>query len=152
MYQNATHLLLRKTPNYLIAWMMVLLISSCLIVMACFYPFHPVLLYRGIVVFEDQEYYVKIYSREETVGKLNHKEVRINGQNYPLAYIKIKEALTLQNDGNVYHEVYLKTKLEKDLCIENNKVEVQFLLPKTSLFQEAIKKIKRVIYEGINKE
>ena len=66
---------------------MVLLISSCLIVMACFYPFHPVLLYRGIVVFEDQEYYVKIYSREETVGKLNHKEVRINGQNYPLAYL-----------------------------------------------------------------
>ena len=132
--------------------MTILLISSCLIGIACFYSFHPILLYRGIVVFENQEYYVKIYSREETVGKLNYREVRINGQNYPLAYIKIKEALTLQNDGNVYHEVYLKTKLKKDLRIENNVVEVQFSLPETNLFQELIKKIKRVIYEGINKE
>lgn len=151
MYQNQTYLLLRKTPRVMIRWLSFLVICSVFTIILLCYPYSPVLSYDGFVVLEDQEYYVKIYSRENEVGKLNNQEVIINGQSYSLTYIKIKEALTVQNDLEVYHEVYLKTRLKKSLRVHNNKVEVQFTLPKTTLFQQGIKEIKRVVYEGINK-
>lgn len=151
MYQNQTYLLLRKTPRVMIRWLSFLVICSVFTIILLCYPYSPVFSYDGFVVLEDQEYYVKIYSRENEVGKLNNQEVIINGQSYSLTYIKIKEALTVQNDLEVYHEVYLKTRLKKSLRVHNNKVEVQFTLPKTTLFQQGIKEIKRVVYEGINK-
>lgn len=135
----------------MIRWLSFLVICSVFTIILLCYPYSPVFSYDGFVVLEDQEYYVKIYSKENEVGKLNNQEVIINGQSYSLTYIKIKEALTVQNDLEVYHEVYLKTRLKKSLRVHNNKVEVQFTLPKTTLFQQGIKEIKRVVYERINK-
>lgn len=103
----------------------------------------------GFVTKIENQYYIKIYSSEKEVGKLNRKNVWIDGKVYPLAYTKIKEAYTVDASFDVFHEVYLSVPLPRKLKIENNKVEVFFEGTKTTLFKIMLKKLEKDVYETI---
>lgn len=149
MYQNKVLMLNRRIPNLTLFWLalcLFLLIFSFIIIKI---PFIIKYSYPGFITKIENEYYVKIYSTDKEVGKLNSKEVFINGKKYSLAYTKIKEAYTISGSLEIYHEVYLCLSLPKSLKIENNKVEVLFEIEKTTLLDMFIKNWKQGVYETI---
>lgn len=151
MYQNEWMIIESKTPRYIIFWISMFFFLIVMFLVILCIPFKQRLYYSGFVTKIGNKYYVKIYSSDQEVGKLNRKNVWINGKEYPLAYTKIKEAYTIDTSLEVFHEVYLSLSLPKKLKIENNKVEVLFEREKTTLFKIIKKKLEKDVYEAIER-
>ncbi len=149
MYQNKWLVIESKTPRYILLWLSFIIFLLFSFFLSLCIPFKQKQYYMGFVTKIENEYYVKIYSSEKEVGKLNRKNVWINEKSYPLAYTKIKEAYTIDASLDVFHEVYLSVSLPKELKIENNKVEVYFEGDKTTLFRIILQKLEKDVYETI---
>lgn len=149
MYQNKTIIWERRTPNMVVYWIIFFLFLFTILLIALFVKFEIKFYYPGFITKIGNEYYVKIYSKDKEVGKLNRKEVYINGKKYSLTYTKIKEAYTIDQTLEIYHEVYLKLSLPKKLKIENNKVDVLFDIKQSTLLDILIERLKQGVYETI---
>lgn len=149
MYQNKTVILLRKTPSLIIFWCFSFVVLMIVIFYVVFMKFEMKYYYLGFITKENNQYYVKIYSTDKEVGKLNQKEVYINGKRYPLAYIKIKESYTITESLENVHEVYLNVDLPKKIRIENLRVDVLFEIKQTTLMEHFLKNWKQGVYETI---
>ena len=84
----------------------------------------------------------KPYLREQ-IENINQENLIINNKKNKYKIKNISEEFILDEKYNRYYEVVLETKIEQDLIINNNIINISIELPKETFFQKLIKKIKK---------
>ena len=150
MYQNRTYIINQKLPKMIYFIIFISLFTLIFVLIFIIIPIKRIISFDGFVVLEDNRYYIKIYVGDEDLKKINCHNVIVDEKKTKLDYFTIKEAYKVDNSLEIYHEVFLKVDIEKKKRVENNKLEVMFIQPKTTYLKEIINYVKRGLYEGIN--
>lgn len=150
MYQNRTYIINQKLPKMIYFIIFISLFTLIFVLIFIVIPIKRIISFDGFVVLEDNRYYIKIYVGDEDLKKINCHNVIIDEKKTKLDYFTIKEAYKVDNSLEIYHEVFLKVEIPKEKRVENYKLEVMFIQPKTTYLKEIINYVKRGLYEGIN--
>ena len=150
MYQNRTYIINQKLPKMIYFIIFISLFTLIFVLIFIIIPIKRIISFDGFVVLEDNRYYIKIYVGDEDLKKINCHNVIVDEKKTKLDYFTIKEAYKVDNSLEIYHEVFLKVDIEKKKRVENYKLEVMFIQPKTTYLKEIINYVKRGLYEGIN--
>lgn len=150
MYQNRTYIINQRLPKTIYFIIFISLFTLIFVLIFITIPVKRIISFDGFVVLEDNRYYIKIYVGDEDLKKINCHNVIVDEKKTKLDYFTIKEAYKVDNSLEIYHEVFLKVDIEKKKRVENNKLEVMFIQPKTTYLKEIINYVKRGLYEGIN--
>ena len=150
MYQNRTYIINQRLPKTIYFIIFISLFTLIFVLIFIIIPIKRIISFDGFVVLEDNRYYIKIYVGDEDLKKINCHNVIVDEKKTKLDYFTIKEAYKVDNSLEIYHEVFLKVDIEKKKRVENNKLEVMFIQPKTTYLKEIINYVKRGLYEGIN--
>ncbi len=150
MYQNRTYIINQKLPKTIYFIIFISLLTLIFVLIFITIPIKRIISFDGFVVLEDNRYYIKIYVGDEDLKKINCHNVIVDEKKTKLDYFIIKEAYKVDNSLEIYHEVFLKVDIEKKKRVENYKLEVMFIQPKTTYLKEIINYVKRGLYEGIN--
>ena len=150
MYQNRTYIINQRLPKTIYFIIFISLFTLIFVLIFITIPIKRIISFDGFVVLEDNRYYIKIYVGDEDLIKINCHNVIVDEKKTKLDYFTIKEAYKVDNSLEIYHEVFLKVDIEKKKRVENNKLEVMFIQPKTTYLKEIINYVKRGLYEGIN--
>lgn len=150
MYQNRTYIINQRLPKTIYFIIFISLFTLIFVLIFITIPIKRIISFDGFVVLEDNRYYIKIYVGDEDLKKINCHNVIVDEKKTKLDYFTIKEAYKVDNSLEIYHEVFLKVDIEKKKRVENNKLEVMFIQPKTTYLKEIINYVKRGLYEGIN--
>ena len=150
MYQNRTYIINQKLPKMIYFIIFISLFTLIFVLIFIIIPIKRIISFDGFVVLEDNRYYIKIYVGDEDLKKINCHNVIVDEKKTKLDYFTIKEAYKVDNSLEIYHEVFLKVDIEKSKRVENYKLEVMFIQPKTTYLKEIINYVKRGLYEGIN--
>ena len=150
MYQNRTYIINQKLPKKIYFIIFISLLTLIFVLIFITIPIKRIISFDGFVVLEDNRYYIKIYVGDEDLKKINCHNVIVDEKKTKLDYFIIKEAYKVDNSLEIYHEVFLKVDIEKKKRVENYKLEVMFIQPKTTYLKEIINYVKRGLYEGIN--
>ena len=150
MYQNRTYIINQKLPKTIYFIIFISLLTLIFVLIFITIPIKRIISFDGFVVLEDNRYYIKIYVGDEDLKKINCHNVIVDEKKTKLDYFTIKEAYKVDNSLEIYHEVFLKVDIEKKKRVENYKLEVMFIQPKTTYLKEIINYVKRGLYEGIN--
>ena len=150
MYQNRTYIINQKLPKTIYFIIFISLFTLIFVLIFIIIPIKRIISFDGFVVLEDNRYYIKIYVGDEDLKKINCHNVIVDEQKTKLDYFTIKEAYKVDNSLEIYHEVFLKIEIPKEKRVENYKLEVMFIQPKTTYLKEIINYVKRGLYEGIN--
>ena len=150
MYQNRTYIINQRLPKTIYFIIFISLFTLIFVLIFITIPIKRIISFDGFVVLEDNRYYIKIYVGDENLKKINCHNVIVDEKKTKLDYFTIKEAYKVDNSLEIYHEVFLKVDIEKKKRVENNKLEVMFIQPKTTYLKEIINYVKRGLYEGIN--
>ncbi len=150
MYQNRTYIINQKLPKMIYFIIFISLFTLIFVLIFIIIPIKRIISFDGFVVLEDNRYYIKIYVGDEDLKKINCHNVIVDEKKTKLDYFTIKEAYKVDNSLEIYHEVFLKIEIPKEKRVENYKLEVMFIQPKTTYLKEIINYVKRGLYEGIN--
>lgn len=150
MYQNRTYIINQKLPKMIYFIIFISLFTLIFVLIFIVIPIKRIISFDGFVVLEDNRYYIKIYVGDKDLKKINCHNVIIDEKKTKLDYFTIKEAYKVDNSLEIYHEVFLKVEIPKEKRVENYKLEVMFIQPKTTYLKEIINYVKRGLYEGIN--
>ena len=150
MYQNRTYIINQKLPKTIYFIIFISLLTLIFVLIFITIPIKRIISFDGFVVLEDNRYYIKIYVGDEDLKKINCHNVIVDEKKTKLDYFIIREAYKVDNSLEIYHEVFLKVDIEKSKRVENYKLEVMFIQPKTTYLKEIINYVKRGLYEGIN--
>lgn len=150
MYQNRTYIINQKLPKMIYFIIFISLFTLIFVLIFIIIPIKRIISFDGFVVLEDNRYYIKIYVGDEDLKKINCHNVIVDEKKTKLDYFTIKEAYKVDNSLEIYHEVFLKVEIPKEKRVENYKLEVMFIQPKTTYLKEIINYVKRGLYEGIN--
>ena len=150
MYQNRTYIINQRLPKTIYFIIFISLLTLIFVLIFITIPIKRIISFDGFVVLEDNRYYIKIYVGDEDLKKINCHNVIVDEKKTKLDYFIIKEAYKVDNSLEIYHEVFLKVDIEKKKRVENYKLEVMFIQPKTTYLKEIINYVKRGLYEGIN--
>ena len=150
MYQNRTYIINQKLPKMIYFIIFISLFTLIFVLIFIIIPIKRIISFDGFVVLEDNRYYIKIYVGDEDLKKINCHNVIVDEKKTKLDYFTIKQAYKVDNSLEIYHEVFLKVEIPKEKRVENYKLEVMFIQPKTTYLKEIINYVKRGLYEGIN--
>lgn len=129
IYNNSAIILKRTTPKSIISWITILIILSILILIFIFIPFKIYNTSIGSVIVEENKCYISLNSSDFPIIKDNNLYIRGKKYDYEVVYI--------ENDN-----VLLKIDLEDNIRINNNKIIVNFLKDRTTVFNILKSKIK----------
>lgn len=125
-----------KVKKYTFFWTSFLLfLSLALIWFSSSYPITNYQIYQGIVVKQENEYFVKLYMSQEKTPTFMHSKLTINRQNRNFEVIKITNSYELGFVSG-YVEFLLKMELQDSEKIENNLLEITSLESRQTLFQK----------------
>lgn len=150
MYQNKYYLINQKLSKVIYAIIFFALLCLIGIFIILNIPVKRILFTEGFVVIEDSKYYIKIYVDDKNLKKINCHNVIIDDQKEKLNYFIVKEAYTVNNNLNIYHEVLLKVNLTKKQKIENFKLNILFVQEESTFLKELINYVKWGLYERID--
>jgi len=134
IYNNSAIILNKKTPNYIITWIIILSILCLLFITIIFIPYNVYETYSGYVSIKDNESYI--------VLDINKSNFPINKNNKLYIYEKKYKYKVISIDNNI---LVLKVNLNNNIKINNNIVSINILKERTTM----LKKIKYKIKKGM---
>lgn len=143
-YLNASSIITKELPKKIISWITILIISLiAFIIVGIYYEYPQYLNYRGNIIKEKKEYFIKVLVLEDDLLKIKKGKLILNKKNMDFNIKYIEPVYYLDSNEQKYYEVVLNSKLQEDLKVENNPILIKFELPKTTLIKEVIKKIRK---------
>ena len=133
IYNNSAIILEKKTPNFILSWITILIISTILFVIFSFIPFNIYKPYVGYINIENDTLFVKSKVESSDFPVIKGKKLYIKGVRYNYEVVSIEDDI-------------LTIKLEDDnLKIQNNIIMFNILKNRTTLFKIIIAKLKERI-------
>jgi len=145
IFYNSEIILKRKSfkIQYYIIFMSISIIIISLFL--CFYKYQPYMYLQATVVKEDNSYYLKTYILEEKITDINSTYAIINGKRKKYEVKNISEHFILDEKNNKYYEIIISSEIDSKLIIDNNIVDINIELSKTTFVKKIIEKIKKGI-------
>lgn len=137
--RNCEEIIYRKIPKYIYIWLSIIsliIISFCVI--GEFYKYNKFYYINGVVVKIEDDNYVQVLIKDEDIDLIKDYNLIINQNSISFCY----QATTLfyADTGKIYREV----KLFFDNDYENNEIiSLTFMSPKTTIFKQIKKKIRK---------
>lgn len=132
IYNNSAIILNKKTPNYVITWIIILSILCLLFITIIFIPYNVYETYSGYVSIKDNESYV--------VLDINKSNFPINKNNKLYIHEKKYKYKVISIDDNI---LILKVNLNNNIKINNNIISINILKERTTMFKKIKYKIKK---------
>ncbi len=126
---------LQKIPHKIIIWLIIVITSLFILgLLIYFYPYNKIKIYEGLVQKDNQDYYINILVLERDVNNITNKTLLIDNKKKDYKVINISSDYYLDNNQR-YREVTLKTIINKYSIINNNILELKFIIGKTTIYQ-----------------
>ena len=139
IYLNSSTMLLKKTPSRIVSWVtMLFLFLIFLVCFMVFYKYKKYLKYDAYI----KNGYIEFYVDKEFFNKINNNKVLIKEKNYDYDVVSILE-FSYENGVNDLWKITIKVDLEKNMLIENNYFQIQFLESEGTIIKRIVKKIKK---------
>ena len=143
IFDNSPLILEKKRPLYIISYLTVILIVIlAIILIASLYEYSPYKSYLGKIVISENDFYINILMEDRDVSFLN-KNILINNKKYISKTVSISNTAYIGENTKKYHEVKIKSNIDDNLIIQNNIIQINIKLPKTTLLKELIKNIRK---------
>lgn len=142
IFYNSEIIIKRKQPKIIIYNIIILISLSLLLLFSCFYTYHPYLNLKASVVTNNQDYYLKVLISENDMDKLNNTNLLIKNKNYKYEIKEISSSL-LDANYNKYYEILIICNINKSLRINNNIININIKLPKTTYMKKLIQEFKK---------
>lgn len=139
IYLNSSTMLLKKTPSRIVSWVTMLFLF--LIFLVCFMGFYK---YKKYLKYDAyiKNGYIEFYVDKDFFNKINNNKVLIKEKNYDYDVVSILE-FSYENGVNDLWKITIKVDLEKNMLIENNYFQIQFLESEGTIIKRIVKKIKK---------
>ena len=132
IYNNSAIILNNKTPNFIINWIIILILLSLLICIILFIPFNIYKQFNGYIILKDNNSYINLLVNKNDFPLYKNKKLYIEKEKYKYKIISIDDNNTL-----------IKINLKEDIKINNNIVNVSILKDRTILYKIIKNKIKK---------
>jgi len=142
-FYNSDVILQRKSFNIKIYIFFLMIFLTLLLAILLSISYHSYINLTAVLVKEQNSYHLRTLVLEEQIENINQKNLIINNKKNKYKIKNISEEFILDEKYNRYYEVVLETKIEQDLIINNNIINISIELPKETFFQKLIKKIKK---------
>lgn len=144
IFDNSTIIMMRKTPSKIFVWIVVIIIGLIVFLsLSIFYRYNKYLNYIGTIVEEDTQYYIKIFIEEDKLVAFSNNILLIDNKEIEYKVKNISKNYYLTPQSVKMHEVVLKCKLNQQLMIDNNMVQLRFKMPQTTAMHDFIENIKK---------
>lgn len=143
MFYNCEIILQRKSFKIQIYTITLIVLFIIFLSILCFYKYQPYYNLKATILTEGSNYYLKTLILEGDINNINNNHLIINGQTSKYQVESISTEYLLDENYNKYYEVLLKTKIDNKLIINNNIVDINIKLPKTTLLKQISEKIKK---------
>lgn len=138
LYNNGEILINSKKSiiyNIFIVLVIIVLVSTLLL--SILYKYNKTTKIKGVV----KDAKINLLLDEENYKDITTKEILINGGTYKVDNTIINE-ITYDNNYNVYYNVVAQIDLDSKYLIDNNILDVEIVIGKTTLYKEIIKRIR----------
>ena len=143
IFDNSPLILEKKRPLYIISYLtIILIVILAIILIASLYEYNPYKSYLGKIVISENDFYINILMEERDVSFLN-KNIIINNKNYKSKIVSISDIAYIGENLKKYYEIKIKSDIDDNLIIQNNIIQINIKLPKTTLLKELIKNIRK---------
>lgn len=132
IYNNSAIILNNKTPNFIINWIIILILLSLLICIILFIPFNIYKQFNGYIILKDNNSYINLIVNKNDFPLYKNKKLFIEKEKYKYKIISIDDNNTI-----------IKINLKEDIKINNNIVNVSILKDRTILYKIIKNKIKK---------
>lgn len=141
---NNSEIILRKKESliYKIFILIVLLFLAIVILFMTLYKYDKISKVKGIV----KSNKINLTVSENNLKLLNNSEILVNGSKYKVNLDSISAAI-YDSNYNAYYEVSLYIPLNDGGLIENNVLDINILLGKTTLYTQLKERIKEGIHQ-----
>lgn len=143
VFYNSSLILERKRPLYILSYLTIIIFVILLaLLISIFYKYNPYKKYLGRVIITESDFYIKMQVEENEIPLLNNNFI-INNENYSYKITGISDIAYIGDNLKKYYEVTIESNIDDNLIIQNNIININLKLPKTTLFKELIKKVKK---------
>ncbi len=143
IFDNSSLILEKKRPLYIISYLTIILIATLFILLiGSLYKYNPYKNYLGRIIINEDDFYINLLMEEEEIPFLNDSLI-INNKNYKSKIINISDTAYIGENTKKYYEVTLESNIDDNLIIQNNIIQINIKLPKTTLLKELVKNIKK---------
>lgn len=143
IFYNSEIILRRKSLKIKYYIIIMFILITVLIIFLSIYSYNPYLNLKAIIVVEENNYYLRTLISEKEINDINANTLIINDKKHKYKVKNISEEYILDENYNKYYEVLLNAKIDKKLIINNNIIDINIEMPKTTFAREVIKKIKK---------
>lgn len=144
IFNDTAIIMERKIPPKIISWITIMILSLItLLCISLFYNYNKYLYYFGTVIVDSENYYIKLYIEKDKIPNFSNNELIVNEVKTKYQIMNISENYYLTELKKEVYEVQIRCLLDDEVVINNNLVELRFKVPKTTMMQEIIKKIKK---------
>lgn len=143
IFYNSEIILRRKSLKIKYYIIIMFILITVLIIFLSTYSYNPYLNLKAIVVVEENNYYLRTLISEKEINNINANTLIISDKKHKFKVKNISEEYILDENYNKYYEVLLNAKIDKKLIINNNIIDINIEMPKTTFAREVIKKIKK---------
>lgn len=132
-----------KNHSYIVYYLFILTFLLIFLTFFCvFYKYNPISNYTGQIIKKEDDYYVHIYVPYHSCSDIKNESLVIDSKKYQYSIIEIKDGYYLDDNLNKYYEVIIYVDLDTKHLINNNIIDIGFILNKTTLYQELKKLMK----------
>lgn len=128
--------LLSERPSHVISWITILMILLVLFLLfSIFFKYNVYEHYVGVIELEN-DYNLKVYVDKKIFPLKKDYKLYLDNK-------KIKYKIVKVNDAGMYQELLLDCKLDDNIMMNNNIVNVKFKKYQTTFLKEIIKKLRK---------
>lgn len=132
-----------RNYSYIVYYLFILTFLLIFLTFFCvFYKYNPISNYTGQIIKKEDEYNVHVYVPYHSCSDIKNESLVIDSKKYQYSIIEIKDGYYLDDNLNKYYEVIIYVDLDKQHLINNNIIDIGFVLNKTTLYQELKKLMK----------
>lgn len=138
LYNNSYILINSKKSNIYNIFISIFIVALLLfILISLLYKYDNKVRMKAFV----QNNEINLMLDENNYKNITKKDILINNDIYKVDNIIIKE-ITYDNNYNVYYNVIAQMDLDNEYLIENNILDIDIVLGKTTLYKEILKRIR----------
>lgn len=139
-----SEIIMRRTNFKIIIYNTILFISLIIFVfLICFKNYHSYYNLKALVIKNEHEYYLKTLVLETDIDKINNTTLIIDNKEHKYKIKSISKEYLVDENYNKYYEVLLTCRIDKSLQINNNVIDINIKLPKTTYIKNLFKQMKK---------
>lgn len=143
IFYNSEIILRKKSFKIKYYMISMFILIGALFIFITFFEYTSYINLKAIVKKDNDGYYLKTLIQEQNFNDINKNYLIINDKKYKYKIKNISEGYILDENYNKYYEVLLETKINSNLIIDNNIVDINIEKNKTTILKQIIEKIKK---------